>query len=264
MHIFSILPTSAMATPAARLSPLCLMLVLMLGGCNHSDPAGLATNAPSGSADTLVDSAAATAPRKPIKPATSTAAPGLAGRNGELTNPDNPTMVFLYYDLAGIPPPFDQWVEQDSRVRNARPADKATQRASVKAAFAAGLAAVRGIGVIHLTMNADLSQYDPAYGEFTVGALSPGSAYTFQAQGQTVGLKFDNGLAAQTWRVPKDQAQAVIDKIGTDHLTVDTTLKIDKVLPGPGGGTIVTHIASWNLRNANNGTTLARVEVPVQ
>lgn len=146
----------------------------------------------------------------------------------------------------------------------ARAIDKAIQRKAVKAAFEAGLAAVRGVGVIHLTMNASLSQYDPTYGEFTIGALSPGSAYAFKAQGQTVGLKFDNGLAAQTWRVPKEGAQAAVDKIGSDHRTVDTTLKIDKVLPGPDGGTIVTHIDSWNLHNTNNGNTLARVKVPEQ
>jgi hypothetical protein len=187
---------------------------------------------------------------------------GLAGRTGELTNPDNMTMVYLYYDLAGIAPPIDQWVEQDSRVLYGPGADKAARRASVKAAFEAGMAAVHGVGVIHLTSNAGLSQYDPTYGEFTIGALSPGSVYTFRAQGQTVTLEFDNGLSAQSWSVPKDKAQAIVDEIGNDSLTLDMTLKIDKVLPEPDGGTIASRIVSWNLRDARNGTTIARVQVP--
>ena len=49
---------------------------------------------------------------------------GLGGRTGELINPENSTMVFLYYDLAGLTPPIDNWVEQDNRVQFAQPLDK--------------------------------------------------------------------------------------------------------------------------------------------
>lgn len=255
----------AHAFPA--LSGCLVLLALLLGGCGKSPPSNAtgtsAAATPKAAADatgmaathaTQADPDAAAAPAR-------RAAGGLAGRSGELTNPDNQTMVFLYYDLAGIAPPIDQWVEQDNRVNYARGADKAAQRATARAAFEAGMASVRGVGVIHLTANANLSEYDPTYGEFTVGALAPGSAYTFQALGQKVEVTFDNGLTAQSWSVPKEQAQAIADKIGNDPLTVDTTLKIDKVLPRPDGGTIVSRIVSWNLRNARDGGTIARVQV---
>ncbi len=224
----------------------------ILAGCGKSPP-------------TATAGTPAVAPSVAAAPAGAAATPasanGLAARTGELTNPDNPTMVFLYYDLAGITPPIDQWVERDSRVRDANGTDKAAQRTAVKATFQAGMAAVHGVGVIHLTSNASLSPYDPTYGEFSVGGLSPGSVYTFNAQGQTVSLKFDNGLAAQSWSLPKDQAQAIVDKIGNNPLTLDTTLKIDKVLPQPDGGTIVARVVSWNLRNARDGSPIARVQV---
>ncbi len=255
------------ATPVSRYTvrtvSFCLaLLAVLLGGCGkppapNAGGTAAATPNPTG--------VAATDAASPIPgdaaPTARMAAGGLAGRSGELTNPDNQTMVFLYYDLAGIAPPIDQWVEQDNRVNYARGADKAAQRATARAAFEAGMASVRGVGVIHLTANANLSEYDPTYGEFTVGALAPGSAYTFQALGQKVEVTFDNGLTAQSWSVPKEQAQAIVDKIGRDRLTVDTTLKIDKVLPRPDGGTIVSRIVSWNLRNARDGTTVARVQV---
>jgi hypothetical protein len=214
------------------------------------------------------DEAVATeAPQRVPKSATvrATAPAGsLAARTGELTNPDDATMVFLYYDLAGIAPPIDRWVEKDYRVYGARGADRAAQRAAVKAAFEAGMAAVRGVGVIHLTSEADLGDYDPTYGEFTVGALSPGSAFTFSAPAlnQTIRLTLDNGLVAQTWSVPQDRVQPISDKIGTDPLTLETTLKVDKVLPGTDGGTIVARVLSWQLRNARDGTPIARVKVP--
>lgn len=47
-------------------------------------------------------------------------AAGLNGRTGELLNPESSTVVFLYYDLAGISPPIDTWVEDDNRVKFAQ------------------------------------------------------------------------------------------------------------------------------------------------
>lgn len=198
----------------------------------------------------------------------STPAPGmggnLGGRAGVLTNPSNNQMVFLYYDLAGIPPPIDQWVEQDPRVQSAPGANKAALRTQVKAELQAGLTAVRGVGVLHLTTDANVSQYDPSYGEFTVGALSPASEYTFDALNQHVTVKLDNGLAAQTWSVPKDKAQAVTDQLGGANPVLDVVLKITQVLPDTQGGTLVTDVQSWTLRDARHGTTFARVDVPAK
>jgi len=237
----------------------------LLGGCGKSEAPASASASVSGAASTT--SAAPTA-NTPVAPPTAQAAQAppaggnLAARTGELSNPDNATMVYLYYDLAGITPPVEQWVEQDQRVRYAPGADKAAQRVAVKAAFEGGLAAVRGVGVLHLTANANLSQYDPTYGEFTIGALSPGSVYTFKALDQTVTLKFSNALAAQSWSVPKEQAQGITDRYGDHMLNLDTTLKIEQVLPDPAGGTIVARAVSWNLRDSRDGTTVARVTVP--
>lgn len=239
--------------PRTGTVPLCLVLAaLLLAGCGKSPAAPTAA--------TAVGEPAAATPTRPAGAAAPGADAGsLAGRSGTLNNPDNATMAFLYYDLAGIAPPVDQWVEADQRVRYAPGADKAARRAAVRAEFEAGLAAVRGVGMLQLTLQANLSSYDPTYGEFTVGALSPGAVYTFKAQEQTVNLKFDNALAAQSWSVPKDQAQAIVDRIGNDSLLLDATVHIRKVLPGPGGGTVVAHVDSWSLRDSRSGSTVARV-----
>lgn len=251
-------------TPSSRRIPViafaCALTLTTSGlaGCSQSpatasaggtDATAAATPAPAGAAPAATN-------------ATTLPATGLAARTGELINPDNPTMVFLYHDLAGIAPPIDQWVERDSRVNQAPGADKAAVRKTVKAELDAGMASVRGVGVLHLTLRADLRAYDPTYGEFTLAALAPGSAYGFEALGEKVALTFDNGLVAQTWSVPGEQAQTIVDKFGNAPLNLDATLKIRKVLPGPGGGTLVAHVVSWNLRDANSGNTIAKVQVP--
>ncbi len=236
------------------------LTVLLLVGCGNGSPTAAGNNAPA-SASPIAD-VTTTAADTSVSTVPAAAAVGsMAARTGALNNPSNTQMVFLYYDLAGIPPPIDRWIEQDNRVTQAPGAKKAERRAQVQAELQAGLAAVKGVGVLHLSTWANLSQYDPTYGEFTVGALSPSSQYGFEALGRKVAVKFDNGLDAQTWSVPKAQSQAIIDKIGNDNLTLDIALKITRVLPAPDGGTLVTHVVSWNLRDTTNGTTIARVEV---
>lgn len=184
-----------------------------------------------------------------------------ADRNGQLLNPDDSTVVLLYYDLTGIAPPIETWVEDDSRVRFAPAPDKAARRAAVRAELEAAAQGVRGVGLIRLSMNADLSEYDPTYEEFTIGALSPSSVVTFNALGQRISLRFANGNDAQVWRVPAAQSQAIRDRIGYGRGNLDVRLKIVSVQPAPAGGTIVTEVLDYELRESHRGAALARVQV---
>jgi len=194
--------------------------------------------------------------------AAATARPAINGRIGELLNPDNNTVIFLYYDLAGLTPPFDRWVEDDSRVKFAQPIDKAGLRTSIHAELESAAAAVRDIGFIRLSMNANLSDYDPSYGEFTVGALAPSSVVSFDAFKQKVSLRFGNGRTAQIWRVPPDQAQAVRDKVGYfGNVSLDALLRITGVQPGPSGGILTTEVVEYELRENQRGIAVGRVRV---
>jgi hypothetical protein len=189
-------------------------------------------------------------------------AEGLGGRNGELINPEPSAMVFLYYDLAGIAPPIETWVEDDTRVKYAPGIEKAAKRVAVRAELEAGPAAVRGVGLIQLTINANLSDYDPTYGEFTIGAFAPSSVVNFDALGQKISLQFANGRTAQIWRVPAAEAQAIRDKLGQlRSVEANATLRIRGVQPGPGGGTITTDVVEYELRNTQDRQTIARVRV---
>jgi hypothetical protein len=193
------------------------------------------------------------------------AAAGIRGRTGELINPDGSTMVLLYYDLAGIAPPVEQWFEDDMRVRLAPAAQKPAARDLVRNELAAGSRGVHEVGVLRLSLQANLSEYDATYGEFTVRALAPSSVVEFKAFGHRVGLKFGNARTAQTWKVPAAQAQGVRDRIGfSSDVSIDALLRIRDVHAAPEGGTITADIVEYELRENRGGTLLGRVQLAQQ
>jgi len=191
------------------------------------------------------------------------ARPALGARTGELVNPDGNAVVFLYYDLAGIPVPVDRFVEEDSRVKAAQPLDKAARRAEIKPEIESGAAGVQGVGILRVSLNsAGLSDYDPTYGEFTVRALAPSSVLPFEALGQRVSVRFGNAKTAQIWRVPEVEARKIRDKIGPgSNVSLDLTLKITGVQPSPGGGTIIADVVEYEMRETRTGLTIGRVQV---
>jgi hypothetical protein len=179
----------------------------------------------------------------------------------EVVNPDAETVVLAYYDHARIQPPIDAWVEQDNRVKLAPAIEKQDQRQRVRAELEAAAASARGMGAMRLTMDADLSDYDPTYGEFTVRALAPSHYVSFDAFDQKVSVKFTNGLDAQTWRVPAEEAQLIRDKIGPiRRVSADVLLRIVDVQPAPGGGTFSAEVVEYELRLDPSGQRIGHVE----
>jgi hypothetical protein len=200
-------------------------------------------------------------PTSASRPAQS-ANPAFAGRTAELVNPDDTTMVLLYFDLAGLPAPIEPSLEDDMRVRMALPADKPAQREAVRRQLETGLAGVREVGAIRLSMRADLGEYDPTYGEFTVRALAPSSMVEYRALGQKVALKFGNARTAQVWRVPAQEAQAVRDRLGySGDVSLDALLAIRDVHAAPEGGTITVNVLEYELRETRGGSLLGRVHL---
>ncbi|GMU45220.1 MAG: hypothetical protein AMXMBFR26_00020 [Porticoccaceae bacterium] len=186
----------------------------------------------------------------------------LDGRSAELSNPEHSAVILLYYGLAGIAPPIDKWVEADSRVQMAPAPQKAARRDEVRAELQAAAASVADVGVLRITLNdAGLSHYDPNYGEFQIGAVSPSSMVSYKAFGQNVNVKFVNGKTAQIWPMSAEDAQVVTDKLGPygGRAELETELAITGVTPGPGGGTINTRIVEMTLRDGRTGMILGRL-----
>lgn len=238
------------------------VLAAIAAGCSDKSDTGAPVPAASGATSSATAGRSAQGgPAKASTP-TSTAPGDFAGRTGELTNPDDSTMVLLYHDLAGLPVPVDKWVENDSKVKYEAPADRASRRDQVRASITAGAAGVKGIGLIRLTMNANLSEYDPSYSEFTVRALAPSSVVSWKAFDENVSLKFGNAQKAQTWSVPKEEARAVRDRIQyVGSVEINVVARIERVEPGPNGGEITANVIEYELRNTSSGTTVGRVRV---
>jgi len=238
--------------------------VLAAVGCGSGEPAGSAGTNAAPSAAAAADAARESGEVDAERARRTGEAPEpIAGRTGELVNPDASAMVLLYYDMAGIAPPIDRWVEADSRVAYVKPIEKPAAREMVRAELEAAAAAVRGVGVLRLTLQANLSDYDPTYGEFTLRALAPSSVVHFDAFQQKVELRFGNGLAAQTWKVPPEDSQAIRDLLGPmGAATADALLVITGVQPAPGGGSFTANVVEYELREDRSGQLLARIRVP--
>lgn len=246
------------------------LVAALLAGCGQAAPdaqaAGAGTPPPGSQATPPGAATSSSSASSRLAAGSETATPSSSGGASasarELVNPDNNTVVLLYYELAHLPLPLDTWVEEDNRVKFAQAPDKAARRKAVRAELEAAAASVRGVGAIRLTMNANLSQYDPTYSEFTVRALAPSSVVNFDALGQKVAVNFSNGRTAQIWRVPPAEAQGIRDKLGySSNVELDALLKIVNVLPGPGGGTLATEVIEYELRETQRGVVLARVQL---
>jgi hypothetical protein len=230
------------------------LLALLAVGCGEAPTSSVGATAP---VQSNVASSSA-------QPSASTPAPRSISteRTGELVNPDDTTMVLLYFDLAGLPAPIEQSLEDDPRVRMARPTEKPAQRDAVRRQLEAGLAGVRGVGAILLPMRADLSEYDATYSEFTVRALAPSSMVEYRALGQKVALKFGNARTAQVWRVPAPEARAVRDRLGySGDVSLDALLAVRDVHAAPEGGTVTVDVVEYELRETRGGTLLGRVHL---
>ncbi|BAK67523.1 hypothetical protein SLG_28480 [Sphingobium sp. SYK-6] len=242
----------------ATLALLAACSVVESGSDNQTDPSAV----PAGG-DALSSPVAGAPPAEAATPAAPPVPAEIAARTGELTAPDDFAMVMLYYSLTGLQPPIDKWVEDDMSVRTAAPADKAAAREAVRARFASGLQSVKDVGRLRITSNANLSDYDPSYGEYSVRVFAPSSSLIFNRSGERIHVKFDNAQAAQRWSVPQVEAQSIRDRIQyPSAVAVDALLQITGAAPERDGGTIRARVISYELKNNNSGTTIARVTVP--
>jgi hypothetical protein len=234
---------------------------IFLLGCGKADnPAG-STSAPS--ANNTFASSATGANESDGK---ANAKSGIEGRQGELASPNDSSIVFLYYSLASLKPPLESWVENDPRLLQASAPDKALRRQELHNEYELGAKSVNDIGTIRVSLNsANVSEYDPTYGEFTVGAISPGSHLAYSAFNQNIKIQFANAKTAQLWRVTPEEAQVVRDKLGRyASASVDLELKIIGVQPETNGGTIMANIVEYELRDNIKNIAVGRIKPEIK
>lgn len=186
-------------------------------------------------------------------------------RNGRYIDPDGASMVLLYYSLAGLEPPLDEWARQDPSVVAASPQDRPAVRDARRAELESGLAAAERVGALQFSVQTAVGYYDPTCGEFTIAALAPSSVIEFRSRGYEVGLRFGNARHAQLWGVPADEAEQIGDRYGRPFdARLDVIVGIRTVQPGTRGGTIVGDVLEYELRENGTGALIAHVDVPPQ
>lgn len=236
---------------------------LLLAGCDTADVSHVNPPAMTSAEQVAVTSVVNTARINNEAPAApeDLNRPLWGARDNEVVNPDDSIMVLLYFDVAGMTPPLDAWIERDIRVWSAQGPDKAAMRSIVRQEIQAGINAVAGVGRIRISLpNAGLSRYDPTYGEFIVGALSPSRGLRFTAFGRNVNLKYGNGRTAQIWRVPPTEAQAIEDRVGGRSVRIDVLLRITGVQPEMNDGSLVADVVEFELRDFYDGTMIGRAQ----
>lgn len=231
--------------------------ILTVAACDRAENETAVPATPTGEAASASSASAGSTNPSALSSATTPdggAPASLANRTGELVNPDDLAMIFLYYDLAGLTPPIERWIEEDRDVRFGDASEKPARREALRAAFTAAQASVRGVGRLRLTVQSDLSEYDPTYGEFTVRALAPSSTFSYAAQSQRVTIRLANGQVAQRWPVSAAQAQSINDRVSYLRGTqVDVLLRITGVQPGTDGGSLTAEVVSYEVRDRDAG-----------
>jgi hypothetical protein len=240
--------------------PLVIAGLLLVTACGKGTEGGGSTPPAADASGTatpgVVEAAAGDAPAA----TESASAASLAGRTRTLSNPDDFTMVLLYYSLSGAKPSVDKWIEDDATVRYAPPADRDGARKALRQKIEAGLAAAHDVGLVRLTMDANLSDFDPSYNEYTIRAISPSSVVYFKSFGEQVSVKFDNAEKAQRWSIDPKEAQSIRDRVQYGSgATIELLARITGTTPDASAGTINTTIISYELKAHRDGSTLARV-----
>lgn len=191
-----------------------------------------------------------------------TAAPA---RTRTVINPSAAEIVLLYHSLAGTRPPIERWIERSHRLTGANAPDKGQIRADMRAELESLAIAAASIARLRISLrDAGLSSYDPAYGEFTIAAMAPGSSIPFEEYGQKVDIRLDNAHIAQIWKIEPDRALEVQDKLGPyPRASIDVVLDLVDAVPVPGGGSITARIVEYEIQDARrNGVRIVRNIVP--
>ncbi|ODT83931.1 MAG: hypothetical protein ABS78_23055 [Phenylobacterium sp. SCN 70-31] len=233
------------------------LAALALAGCQ---PAGGDSTKPGGAAPTADARSPGPVPSAGgATPSGQAVRADLSSRTGELVNPSEEQMLFLYHDLAGVNLSKSDWVEQSMQVRIAAPHEKAAKREAAGKEFDALQASVGNVGRLRFSISNVDARFDPTYSEYLLRAFSPSSALSFRSAGETVQLKFGNGQTAQIWKVPPAEAQAISDRIGSvSALSADILVQIADVQPGTQGGAIVANILEYELTSRQTGLVVTR------
>lgn len=158
-----------------------------------------------------------------------------------LRDPTGETVVWAFYQLAGLEPDFEPLVVK--RMRNERDVNEfnraqimAEKEQELRTEFAAAA------GYTHMTVNlsSGLSQYDPTYEEYYLSAMGPGSYLSFHGHDQRVDVRLINAEDGSVWSLPPQEAEKVASVLGggghNRQVSLRLELELGETIPTGNGG----------------------------
>lgn len=167
-----------------------------------------------------------------------------------LVAPTDFQMAVAFYQVVGLEPPFDAWARSDARVRNANEFDRPQIASRVQEELLLAARSVAGIGFVEINTSSNFGEYDMAAQGFRLAAIDSDRFWTWDHEGNRYKLTMENGNAAQLWKIPQEEARALVE--GRSYRNVDLKLRIKIVgaLPeGSGGGTLQGQIVGYEVLN---------------
>ena len=244
-----------------------LFLAWLLGGCDRptasKDPSSAAAPAtPPTVSSTAVSDHLAAAP--PPAPAPAPAAP-VSARTKVVADPSELDVLMVFYDWLGQEPPVSKWAEQEWKVRSSDEFRKAGNQAEVENNLRSMFSSLKDTGTVKVNINAQLSEYDPKYGEYYIDAFAPGHSLQFGKYNEQVQIQVLNASDAYAWKLAAADAQRVLERNRMRMVTIGAELKIRGARrSGDDGGILSVDVVRYSVNAGLNGVgALGSVDVPL-
>lgn len=167
-----------------------------------------------------------------------------------LVAPTDFQMAVLFYQVVGLAPPFDQWARNDNRVRSSNEFDRAAMASRVQEELLLTAQSVAGVGFVEINTRSNFGEYDMAAQGFRLAAIDPERSWSWGHESNAYKLTMENGNEAQLWKIPADQARALVEGGGGRNTDLKLRIKIVGALPdGRGGGTLQGKVVGYKVLN---------------
>lgn len=194
---------------------------------------------------------AAPATNAPLRPAGATS-----------VGPDAQSVALILFSITGQMPPLKEWADADAARTTSDEFARDKKAADLLAAYQAKSKAAALVGHITIPVDANVSEYDPANGEFYVDAFGAGKYIQyFYAQG-TYKIDFANGDQAEHWKVSPDQAADILKRNHNSHsVQLEVSADVIGADADSNGGTIHTVITRFKILGVGGEAKLGDVTV---
>lgn len=165
-----------------------------------------------------------------------------------LSAPSDFQVAVAFYNIIGLDPPFNDWARADPRSRSANEFERAEVAGRIQQELLLAAQAATGIGFIELNTSSNFGEYDMSAQGFRLEELDSNRFYTWNYNGKAYRLTMENGNAAQLWRIPQQEARALVEGGRSRRVDLKLRFRIVGAIPeSNGGGTLQGRIVGYQV-----------------